>query len=91
MALVRIEQLYPLPEEQLEKIKKKYSKADFYWVQEEPENMGAYRFICHRLSDWDLTAVSREASASPATGFKTIHDEQQEDLVEKAFDGVGKG
>ncbi len=85
VALVRIEQLYPLPEFQLDDVRKKYSNAEFYWVQEEPENMGANRYIRHSLSGWDLTTISREASASPATGFKTIHDEQQANLIDKAF------
>lgn len=85
VAIVRIEQLYPLPVEQLEKIRKKYSQADFYWVQEEPENMGANRYILHNLSEWNLTTISRDASASPSTGFKKIHDEQQANLIAKAF------
>lgn len=86
VAIVRIEQLYPFPKEQLNVIRKKYSKAEFVWAQEEPENMGAWRFIRHNLLSWDLSVISREASASPATGFKKIHDEQQAKLVKEAVD-----
>ncbi len=85
VALVRIEQLYPLPEEKLQKIRRKYTAAGFYWVQEEPGNMGANRYIRYKLLDWNLTTISRETSASPATGYKKIHDEQQEILISKAF------
>ncbi|GAA5219516.1 2-oxoglutarate dehydrogenase E1 component [Membranihabitans marinus] len=83
--LVRVEQLYPLPVNQLEAIKKKYSKAKFVWVQEEPENMGAWIYLNYLLKDWNLEKVSRDPGASPATGFKKIHDEQQAALIEKAF------
>ncbi|WP_236974395.1 2-oxoglutarate dehydrogenase E1 component [Membranihabitans maritimus] len=85
VAIVRIEQLYPLPIKQLEEIRTKYSKAEFYWIQEEPENMGAWMFVNYHLAKWNLKRISREAGASPATGFKKIHDEQQERLVQDAF------
>lgn len=85
VAIVRIEQLYPLPGYQLDKIKRKYSGAEFFWVQEEPENMGANRFIRYRMQKWNLTSISRETSASPSTGYKKIHDEQQTILISKAF------
>lgn len=90
VAIVRIEQLYPYPEEKLDKIKKKYSSAQFFWVQEEPENMGANRYIRNRMEDWNLTTISRETSASPSTGYKKIHDEQQALLISKAFGGLKK-
>lgn len=85
VALVRIEQFYPFPEIQMDEIKEKYKNAEKYWVQEEPANMGGWVFINHQLQDWDLTPVYRDASASPSTGFKKIHDEQQERLVQEAF------
>ena len=91
IAIVRVEQLYPLPQKQLEAIFKKYSHADVWWVQEEPSNMGAWQymnaiFLYSEFNfDKKLTLVSRKSSASPATGFKKVHDEQQKEIVEKAF------
>ena len=86
VAIVRLEQLYPLPEQQLEAIFDKYSEAEVYWVQEEPANMGAWRFlVSHWYGKRHVHVVARKASASPATGFKKIHDEQQTGLVEDAF------
>ncbi len=89
VALVRIEQLYPLPEDKLMKVKKKYGSANFFWVQEEPGNMGANRYIRYKLRRWDnISSITRESSASPATGYKKIHDEQQESLISKAFANI---
>ena len=85
VALVRLEQLYPLPSARLEEIENKYPNAERCWVQEEPANMGGWVYIQHQLLDWDLKPVFRDASASPSTGFKKIHDEQQEQLVREAF------
>jgi 2-oxoglutarate dehydrogenase E1 component len=86
VAIVRIEQLFPLPDEQLEELLKKYSKqVEIIWVQEEPENMGAWSFICMNLRSKNLSCISRKKSASPATGFKKSHDSQQAEIVEKAF------
>ena len=87
VAIVRLEQLYPYPEKQLTTILKKYKTAEIYWVQEEPENMGAWTFILrHYQGDKNLTVVSRKASASPATGFKEIHKEEQKQIVQQAFE-----
>jgi 2-oxoglutarate dehydrogenase E1 component len=86
IAIVRMEQIYPLPQVQLDKIFEKYKGAELFWVQEEPANMGAWQFLlsnfCGKL---DLKLVSRKVSASPATGFKKVHDAQQGEIVEKAF------
>jgi len=86
IALVRIEQLYPCPRKQLEALKKKYAKAKkWLWVQEEPENMGAWGFMLRHFRDWNLEVVARLASASPATGSNKIHNKTQEELVQKAL------
>lgn len=86
VAIVRLEQLYPLPLKQLDALFEKYSEAEIFWVQEEPANMGAWTFMLFHLSDKvKMKLVSRKASASPATGFKKIHDAQQEDIVNRAF------
>ncbi len=86
VAIVRLEQLYPLVDSQIEALFKKYSDAETYWVQEEPENMGAWQHIFmsfhkHRA----IQVIGRKASASPATGFKKVHDQQQQDIVDRAF------
>jgi multifunctional 2-oxoglutarate metabolism enzyme len=94
VAVVRIEQLYPLPTEQMLGILRKYPNArELRWLQEEPENMGAWSFIEHntwRIKEqgYDLRHVARVESGSPATGSKTIHDQELVDLMERTFDGV---
>jgi 2-oxoglutarate dehydrogenase E1 component len=91
VAIVRIEQLYPLPIEQMLAILGKYANAkELRWLQEEPENMGAWHFIEHnvwRIKDqgYDLRRTARVESGSPATGSKTIHDQEHEELVDAIF------
>ena len=90
-AVVRVEQLYPWPEEALSTILAHYPDADqVVWVQEEPENMGAWSFAhgrLHRLlrDRFTLSHVSRAESASPATGSASLHALEQEDLLRRAF------
>ena len=84
-AIVRFEQLYPIAETQLTMLHKKYNKASFYWVQEEPENMGAWQFILSQLRSWNFTVIAREASASPSTGNSKIFQKTQQDLIQTAF------
>ena len=92
VAIVRMEQLYPLPDKQLQKIVKKYENAQPIWVQEEPSNMGAWQYISSLAHNdqigFDLSNlryVARKSSASPATGFKKVHDKMQVSIVERAF------
>ena len=86
VAIVRIEQLYPLAYKQIDKVLKKYSDAEVFWVQEEPSNMGAWQHIFMSLHDRTaMKCISRKASASPATGYKKVHDAQQKEIVDKAF------
>ncbi len=87
IAIVRLEQVYPTPNEQLDKIRKKYKNAEFIWVQEEPENMGAWPFISRifRKSDFNFDVISRKPSSSPATGFAKQHLAEQAAIVAKAF------
>ncbi len=89
-AVVRVEQLYPYPEKQLGEILKKYKKAkNFYWVQEEPENMGAWQFMEDRLnaqlSKTRVECIARQESPSPAAGLVTFHKRQQQTIVDKAL------
>ena len=85
VAIVRIEQLYPLPTDQLKEVFKQYKNAEFKWVQEESENMGAWRYIAMKLRDKNLEVISRKASASPATGFKKVHEQRQKAIIDEAF------
>jgi len=88
VALVRVEQLYPTPLTQMHKIRDKYALAkDFIWVQEEPENMGAWPYMWRKLrkTNISLDVISRAESSSTATGFKKKHLEQQMEIVDRAF------
>ena len=91
VAIVRLEQYYPFPIDPLRSVLARYrDETPLYWVQEEPENMGAWPFIkgafCHRLFDrFPLHGVARAASASPATGSKGAHGIEQEQLLAQAF------
>jgi 2-oxoglutarate dehydrogenase E1 component len=85
VAIVRIEQIYPLPQRQLEALHKKYSKATWFWVQEEPLNMGAASFLQMNLKTVNFGIVSRQTSASTATGYNKIHLQEQAELIETAF------
>ncbi len=90
VAIVRIEQLYPTPVQQMAKLKAKYSKAkDFIWVQEEPENMGAWPYMCRKFRKGDvldLDVISRLEGSSTATGFAKQHAAQQTHIIAKAFE-----
>jgi 2-oxoglutarate dehydrogenase E1 component len=86
IAVIRIEQLFPFPEKQLVAIRKRYNgDAKIVWVQEEPENMGAWTYILRKYRANVDSGIFRPASASPATGFSKIHQEEQKEIVEKAF------
>ncbi|MFN2490393.1 MAG: multifunctional oxoglutarate decarboxylase/oxoglutarate dehydrogenase thiamine pyrophosphate-binding subunit/dihydrolipoyllysine-residue succinyltransferase subunit [Actinomycetota bacterium] len=91
VAIVRVEQLYPWPDEQLMEIFERYPNArTVCWVQEEPENMGAWAFVharLHRLlrDRLKLAHAARYESASPATGSMQVHAQEQEELMEVAF------
>jgi len=85
VAIVRIEQLYPFPQKQVDAIMKKYAKAEKFWVQEESANMGSWDYLMRYWRKTDIELISRKTTASPASGFKKKHDQQQIELVEKAF------
>ncbi len=86
VALVRIEQLHPFPKAVIEAIFEKYNKAMLtLWLQEEPENMGAWNYIRSMLPDKKLIPVARIASASPATGLTGLHTVGQEEIINKVF------
>lgn len=87
VALVRLEQLYPFPKKQLDALVKTYGKTTkFAWVQEEPENMGAWNFIMRKWNDLDLTLISRHESGSPASGSMARFQQRQKDIIETLFE-----
>ncbi|MCB9045863.1 MAG: 2-oxoglutarate dehydrogenase E1 component [Chitinophagales bacterium] len=88
VALVRLEQMYPLPTRQLNELKDKYKKAEWVWVQEEPRNMGAAGYLYMNQEDFSVDRyITRPASAASATGFAKQHAQQQKELiVDKAFE-----
>jgi 2-oxoglutarate dehydrogenase E1 component len=86
VAIVRLEQVYPLPLKQLLALRDKYKKAEWVWVQEEPRNKGALSFLKMTLAEeLPLKFVSRPASAASATGYSKMHAKEQQMLVEQAF------
>jgi len=91
VALVRIEQLYPFPEEEVRAILADYAHVtDFVWCQEEPQNQGAWYSTRHHYdsvlpSHARLRYAGRPASASPAVGYMSVHTKQQKALVEDAL------
>ncbi len=85
-AFIRLEQLYPLPEKQLAEVLKGYKNVKKYiWAQEEPENMGAWRFIAMNLTAYNLTGISHPASAAPAAGSSSLHKRRLADLFNRIF------
>ncbi|MEP3387168.1 MAG: 2-oxoglutarate dehydrogenase E1 component [Reichenbachiella sp.] len=85
VAIIRVEQLHPFPKKQVMAELKKYKVDMVYWVQEEPENMGAWSFILRVFREVTKDVISRKAAASPATGYAKVHKQEQEALVEQAF------
>jgi 2-oxoglutarate dehydrogenase E1 component len=85
IAIVRLEQIYPLPHKQLEALYKKYNKATWFWVQEEPLNMGAASFLKMNLTQLNYGIISRQPSASTATGYNKVHLQEQAEIIETAF------
>ena len=94
VAVIRVEQLYPFPLEQINDMLNSYPNArEIVWLQEEPENMGPWNFVEHliwRVKDrgYDLRHAARCASGSPATGSKAIHDQEHADLMDDTFLGL---
>jgi 2-oxoglutarate dehydrogenase E1 component len=92
MAILRLEQLYPLRDEQLPEALAPYApEAPLVWVQEEPANMGAWRYLLARFGDRlagnrPFSGVCRPASASPATGWAALHRSEQQKLLKAALD-----
>jgi 2-oxoglutarate dehydrogenase E1 component len=88
-AIVRVEQLAPLPHDEIVAAVGAFPNAELLWVQEEPANQGAWPFIALNLPEFlsgrTLRRVSRSASASTATGSSKMHAIEQQTLIEQAF------
>jgi len=86
MAFVRLEQLHPLPVNELNVIVKRYGmEANYIWVQEEPQNMGAWSFMLQHFTQVPLSVISRSISASPASGSSELHAQRQQAILDEVF------
>ena len=85
VAIVRLEQIYPLPAKQLDALYQKYNKATWFWVQEEPLNMGAAAFLQMNLKGINYGVISRQPSAATATGYAKVHAQEQAEIINTAF------
>ncbi|OJV14053.1 MAG: 2-oxoglutarate dehydrogenase E1 component [Alphaproteobacteria bacterium 33-17] len=89
IALIRLEQLYPLPSDQILEVLEKFEKAKIFWAQEEPKNMGAYSFIALKLFDLlgqMVGYIGRKEAASPATGYGKIHNREVQEIIKAVFE-----
>jgi len=85
LRLVRIEQLFPLDVNQINEIVEKYQPKEIIWVQEEPENMGAWRYILSNLKNLNIKLVSRKPSPAPASGSSKSFADQQKIIIDSIF------
>jgi len=86
IALIRIEQIFPFPEKQVNSILRKYKNNMLtLWVQEEPENMGAWYYIRNTMKNTEVIPVTRQPSGSPATGLHKLHEISQVEIIDKVF------
>jgi len=85
VAIVRLEQIHPLPAGQINQLLKKYAKAEIFWVQEEPSNMGSWGYILRMFPAKNIQLISRRAAASPAIGYAKLHPKEQKEILEKAI------
>jgi 2-oxoglutarate dehydrogenase E1 component len=93
VAIVRVEELYPFPGDELAAILRQYPSArDVVWLQEEPKNMGAWTYMQPRLQPLlngrTLRYIGRPERASPAEGFAEMHEQEQARIIAEAFAGV---
>jgi 2-oxoglutarate dehydrogenase E1 component len=86
IAIIRVEQLYPLPVNQLHALYDKYDRATWFWVQEEPLNMGAASYLHENLKIINFGTISRQPAAATATGFSKVHAQEQVEIINTAFE-----
>ena len=86
IAIVRVEQLYPLPQNQIDAILESYGDIkNLYWVQEEPENMGAWTHVLRAMRKTPIEVISRRESGSPATGSPKVHEIRHQAIFDSLF------
>ncbi|WP_439487562.1 2-oxoglutarate dehydrogenase E1 component [Algoriphagus sp.] len=86
VAIVRLEQLHPLPKKQMLEVLAGYPEAEVVWVQEEPSNMGYWNYLLRLLyKEIPMDVIARKASASPATGYNKVHVEEQKNIIAQAL------
>jgi len=86
IAFIRVEQLYPFPENDILRIANRYPKAnEYYWVQDEPGNMGAWPFMVLNFDKLKLRLVARPVSASPAIGLMEQHKKREQKIMDQVF------
>jgi 2-oxoglutarate dehydrogenase E1 component len=87
VALVRLEQLFPLPKVKIEALLHKYGKAEVVWAQEEPRNMGAYgHLLLHLPQARNFRVASRRFYGAPAAGSSTRSRRRHQEIIEYVFD-----
>jgi len=90
IAFVRVEQIHPLPEQELAEVVKRYgADANYIWVQEEPQNMGAWSFMLQHFTQVPLSVISRSISASPASGSPEVHTRRHAAILDEVFSHSG--
>tara|TARA_B100001540_G_scaffold317237_1_gene349599 strand:+ start:1318 stop:4017 length:2700 start_codon:yes stop_codon:yes gene_type:complete len=85
VAIVRIEQLFPLEKVYIKELVEQYNAEEVFWVQEEPENMGAWTFILSELRSLEIDVIARESSAATATGSSKTSAVEHKELIDKVF------
>ena len=88
VAIIRVEQLFPLNTDFIDKLYKKYNKSEMYWVQEEPENMGAWSFVLPKLRDYNIQLISRDESAATASGSTKDSQQKQQVIIDSVFNSI---
>ena len=89
IAFIRLEQLYPFPQKQIDEILTKYKNVkEYLFIQEESENMGPWRFVDKNLRSLNMRYVGRDEAASPATGFAKRHAAESEEIMVSIFSKV---
>ncbi|UJF29191.1 2-oxoglutarate dehydrogenase E1 component [Kaistella sp. 97-N-M2] len=87
IALVRLEQMYPIQEDKIQEIFQKYkNRKELLWVQEEPENMGAWNYILRTFRETGIQVISPVASGSPAPGSHKMFERNQNSVINRVFD-----
>jgi 2-oxoglutarate dehydrogenase E1 component len=88
VAIIRVEQLFPLNIDFIDKLYNKYNKSEMFWVQEEPENMGAWSFVLPKLRKYNIQLISRDESAATASGSTKDSQHKQQLIIDKVFNNI---